>query len=102
MMSMTSPETALAQRVGDAIVRAFGPEYAGTDPVIRPSAHPQFGDYQANAAMGLAKRLGVSSRQAADKILANLDVADICSSADVAGPGFINLRLSDAWVTRAL
>jgi arginyl-tRNA synthetase len=102
MMSMTNPETALAQRVGDAIVRAFGEEYAGTDPVIRPSAQPQFGDYQSNAAMGLAKRLGLRSREVADKILANLDVADICSSADVAGPGFINLRLSDAWVKSAL
>ncbi len=99
---MTSPETVLAQKVGDAIAHAFGEEYAGTDPVIRPSAQPQFGDYQANAAMGLAKRLGLPSREVADKILANLDVADICSSADVAGPGFINLRLSDAWVTRAL
>ena len=99
---MTSPETALARRVGDAIAQAFGEEYAGTDPVVRPSAQSQFGDYQANGAMGLAKRLGLKSREVADKILVHLDVADICSSADVAGPGFINLRLSDGWVTTAL
>ena len=42
----------------DAIVHVLGEEYSGTDPVIRASRNPEFGDFQVNAAMGLGKKTG--------------------------------------------
>ncbi len=48
---MANPQEVLAERVHDAIVAAFGPEYGDADPLIRPSA---FADFQANAALPLA------------------------------------------------
>jgi len=54
---MTDPALLLAARFAEALGAAFGPEYAEVDPVIRPS---QFADYQANAALALAKRVGAS------------------------------------------
>ncbi len=102
MAVMTSPEAALRQRVGEAIAAAFGAEHADADPVIRVSAQPQYGDFQANGAMGLAKRLGRQSRQVADEIVAHLDSNGLIASAEVAGPGFVNLTLRDEWLAGAL
>ncbi|MCL4112941.1 UNVERIFIED_CONTAM: hypothetical protein GTU68_044955 [Idotea baltica] len=67
--------------------------------MIRPSADPKFGDFQANCAMPLAKKLGKSPRDIAAEIVAALDVSDICETPEVAGPGFINLKLKDDWIT---
>jgi arginyl-tRNA synthetase len=104
MAVVTSPEAALRQRVGDAIVAAFGPEYADADPVIRVSVQPQYGDFQANGAMGLAKRLGrpKESHQIAKEIVAHLGASDLVAKADVAGPGFVNLTVSDEWLAITL
>lgn len=90
-----SPSTVLAPRVSAAIERAFGPDFDGADPVLRPS---QFADVQVNAALALAKRVGTPPRDAAARILAELDLADVCSSVEVSGPGFLNLALRDDWV----
>jgi arginyl-tRNA synthetase len=92
---MADPQEVLAQRVQAAIAAAFGPDYAGTDPVIRPSA---FADFQSNAALPLAKLLGRPPRQVAEQISAHLDVAGVCESTQISGPGFINLTLSDDWI----
>jgi arginyl-tRNA synthetase len=94
---MPDPQLVLATRVQAAITAAFGPEFAGTDPVIRPS---QFADFQANVALPLAKRLGRKPRDVANEIAAKLDVGDVCTGLEVSGPGFINLTLSDAWIAR--
>ena len=59
---MASPSETVAPRVTAAIAAAFGgdhPELADADPVLRPS---QFADVQANAALALAKRLGLPPR----------------------------------------
>ncbi|MBN2579754.1 MAG: arginine--tRNA ligase [Pirellulales bacterium] len=63
--------------------------------LIRPAQDPKFGDYQANLAMPLGKRLGRPPRDVAAEILGRLDAADLCHPPEVAGPGFINLRLKD-------
>jgi arginyl-tRNA synthetase len=94
---MPDPQLVLAARVQAALVAAFGPEYADTDPVIRPS---QFADFQANVALPLAKRLGRKPRDVANEIVERLDVADLCTGLEVSGPGFINLTLSDDWIAR--
>jgi len=61
--------------------------------LVRPSQDPKFGDYQANLAMPLGKRLRRPPREVAAEIVARLDLADLCEPPEIAGPGFINLRL---------
>src|SRR3954469_25502967 len=92
---MSSPAQVLTERFRTALGAAFGPSYADTDPVIRPS---QFADLQANVALPLAKKLGRKPRDVADEITANLDTAGVVSEVQVSGPGFINLTLSDSWI----
>ncbi len=69
--------------------------------MIRPSGDAKFGDYQANFAMSLGKRLGRPPRDVAAEVVAKLDVADLCDAPEVAGPGFINLRVKDDWLADA-
>ncbi|MHC4572184.1 MAG: arginine--tRNA ligase, partial [Planctomycetota bacterium] len=61
--------------------------------IVRPSTDPKFGDYQANGVMALAKEIKTDPRKLAEKVVKNLDVDDICEQPEIAGPGFINLRL---------
>lgn len=70
--------------------------------LIQPAGNPQFGDYQANCAMPLGKELGRSPREVAQALLEALDVADFCHAPEIAGPGFVNLRLRDDWITASL
>ncbi|HQZ14717.1 MAG TPA: arginine--tRNA ligase [Acidimicrobiia bacterium] len=66
------------------------------DPVVRWSSKPEFGDFQINAAMGLAKKLGEKPHDIAKKILENLDLTGLSKKeAEIAGPGFINVFLSN-------
>ncbi|GAB3207035.1 arginine--tRNA ligase [Marinactinospora endophytica] len=92
---MADPQEVLSHRVQSALGAAFGPEYAETDPVIRPS---QFADFQANAALALAKRLGRKPRDVAAEIVERLDVDDVVREVEISGPGFINLTLRDEWI----
>ncbi|PUA80408.1 arginine--tRNA ligase [Nocardioides currus] len=94
---MTAPVDLLAPALSDAIARALGPEFAGADPVLRPS---QYADVQANAALALAKRVGASPRDVATRIVAEL--GDLPVSIDVSGPGFLNLTFDDAWIESLL
>ena len=95
---MADPQQVLSARVRDALVAAYGADYADADPLIRPSA---FADFQSNAALPLAKRLGRASRDIAGEIAARLDVADIAEPPTVSGPGFVNLTLRNDWIARA-
>ncbi|MEM6433130.1 MAG: arginine--tRNA ligase [Cyanobacteria bacterium P01_D01_bin.115] len=99
---MLSAIATLTARLEQALVNAFGSELQGTDPVLVPASNPKFGDYQANVAMALAKRLQTKPRAIAEQIVANLDVADICEPPEIAGPGFINLRLITAYLEAQL
>src|ERR1700677_5145389 len=92
---MADPQQVLAQRVHDAIVASFGPEYVDADPLIRPSA---FADFQANAALPLGKRVGTAPREVAAELAGALDVTDMCAEPVVSGPGFINFALRDDWI----
>jgi arginyl-tRNA synthetase len=97
--TVTSPATVLQQLVQGALVRALGEEYADTDPVLRPS---QFADFQANVALALAKKLGRPPREVADLIVEHLDASGVCHEPEVSGPGFVNLRLDEAWLGGAV
>ena len=71
-------------------------------PTLALSGKPQFGDYQANGAMGAAKRLKTNPRELAQKILDNLDLNGIADKLEIAGPGFINIYLSDKFLATVL
>jgi arginyl-tRNA synthetase len=92
---MADPQQVLAQRVHDAIVASFGPDFGDADPLIRPSS---FADFQANVALPLGKRLGRPPREVAAELAGRLDVSGVCEPPEVSGPGFINLRLRDDWI----
>ena len=66
---------------------------AGVDPELRPATRPQFGHLQSNVALRVANSEGKPPREIAARIVAELDIADLCEPPEVAGPGFINFRL---------
>jgi len=68
--------------------------------LIRRAQSPRFGDYQANLAMPLGKRLGRPPREVATQIVDRLQIDDICQPPEIAGPGFINLRLRDQYLAQ--
>ncbi|MCC6124505.1 MAG: arginine--tRNA ligase [Pirellulales bacterium] len=70
--------------------------------LIRRSQDAKFGDYQANVAMPLGKKLGKPPREVAANIIERLDIADLCQTPEIAGPGFINLRVKDEWLVERL
>ena len=92
---MTDPEAALGALAQQALAEEFGAEYASADPLIRPSA---FADFQSNVAMSLSKRLGRVPRDVATPVAARLAAAPAVAMAEVSGPGFINIALSDEWI----
>ncbi|HZQ56616.1 MAG TPA: arginine--tRNA ligase [Acidimicrobiales bacterium] len=99
---MADPQRMLAAAVSRAIVAALGAELEGVDPVIRPTSNPAFGDFQANFAMQLSKRLDRPSRELAEAVVNELDLGGLCERVEVAGPGFVNLALDDGWVAASV
>ena len=97
---MLDPQTELVQRFSDAIAAAFGAEHADVDPLIKAATNPEFGDYQANVAMSLAKQIKQKPRDVATAIADALDVGDLFDHPEIAGPGFINLRLKREYLGR--
>ncbi len=87
----------LSEKVSQAMIAAGAP--ADCEPQVRQSAKVQFGDYQANGMMAVAKRLGMAPRQLAEEVLKHLDLSGIASKVEIAGPGFINLFLDRQWLS---
>jgi arginyl-tRNA synthetase len=83
----------LAERVGEAV--------GSTVELERPK-DPSHGDFATNVAMRSAKALGRPPRDLAGELAAQIAGLDEIASAEVAGPGFINLRVSDAFFLDAL
>src|SRR5687768_12491230 len=79
----------LGGRLGAAFADVAG---EAADPVVRRS---QRADFQADGALALARRLGRSPRDVASAVLDRADLTDLCSAAEIAGPGFINLTVAD-------
>jgi arginyl-tRNA synthetase len=71
-------------------------------PLINLSGKPQFGDYQMNGAMGAAKYLNANPRELAQKILDEVDLGEIAEKTDIAGPGFINITVKNAFIAKSL
>ena len=92
----------LEARVQSALVEAYGDEYANTDPLITPATKAEFGDYQCNVAMSLAKRLKSSPRDVAATIVATVKLDEYFETPEIAGPGFLNLRLTEPFLQSQL
>ncbi|EAA8277525.1 arginine--tRNA ligase [Salmonella enterica] len=86
----------LSEKVSQAMIAAGAP--ADCEPQVRQSAKVQFGDYQANGMMAVAKKLGMAPRQLAEQVLTHLDLSGIASKVEIAGPGFINIFLDPAFL----
>ncbi|MGG8250176.1 arginine--tRNA ligase [Klebsiella aerogenes] len=86
----------LSEKVSQALIAAGAP--ADCEPQVRQSAKVQFGDYQANGVMAVAKKLGMSPRQLAEQVLSHLDLNGIANKVEIAGPGFINIFLDPAFL----
>lgn len=93
MVSMSSLPSLLSQRV-QAV--------AGADPELRPATKPQFGHFQSNVALRLAKQEGAKPRDVAQRIVDALDLDDLCETPEIAGPGFINFRLRSDVLARTV
>lgn len=91
-------------RFKQALTNIEGAE--GTAAPLARSNRPEFGEYQFNGAMALAKKLKSNPREIAQQILEAVELDDIAESLDIAGPGFINVKLKPQWlgaqVTKAL
>ena len=80
-----------------AMQRAFPEATAELEPALGPASKPEFGDFQANGALPLAKPLKQAPRQIATAIVEQLQAdpafTDLCLEPQIAGPGFINLTI---------
>jgi arginyl-tRNA synthetase len=99
---MISTHIYLETQLTNAIITAFGSEFIGTNPLLSKATNPKFGDYQANAAMGLAKKLGKPPYEIAKEIIDNLNVSKIAEPPQIAGAGFINITLKPIYVNDCL
>ncbi|CAM3758197.1 arginine--tRNA ligase [Parendozoicomonas haliclonae] len=90
----------LDQKITAALVAAGAPE--GSQAMMRQSARAQFGDYQSNGVMPVAKKLGMNPRELAQKVIDNLDLGDASEKVEIAGPGFINIFLKPEWMAEKL
>lgn len=70
--------------------------------LVVPSQDPKFGDYQINCAMALGKSLKRPPREVAQELVGRLKVDDFCNPPEIAGPGFINLKLKDDYLVGLL
>ncbi len=103
---MKSVLDTLEQRISAVITEVTGKK--GCSALVRPATDARFGDYQVNGVMPLAKQLKTNPRKLAEQIVAKLNSAtadklsDICETPEIAGPGFINLRLKPEFVAANL
>ncbi|MGW5668642.1 arginine--tRNA ligase [Micromonospora sp. NPDC003776] len=82
-------EKLLTDRLAPAFETVAG---VPVDPVVRRS---QRADFQSDAALALARRLGRPPRTIAAEVLERAELADLCAAAEVSGPGFLNLTVAD-------
>ncbi|MBE9238363.1 arginine--tRNA ligase [Anabaena aphanizomenioides LEGE 00250] len=99
---MNATQEKLKLKLQQALVTAFGADYTQVDPILVPASNPKFGDFQANVALSLSKKLGMQPRAIATAIVEKLDVSEICEPPEIAGPGFINLKLQTSYLEAQL
>jgi arginyl-tRNA synthetase len=95
-MNLT-PQAELTRRLHEAMVACGLPPERGE---VVAAADTRFGDYQANAAMVLAKQNRTNPRELAQQIADYFECGDVCDKPEIAGPGFLNFRLRPEWIAR--
>ncbi len=96
---MADPIVYVEQRIAAAFAKVAGAKADGIDTAVRSSDRA---DAQVNGSIALAKAMGLTPRDVATKVLEVADLKDICSDAQVAGPGFINLTFQNEFLAREL
>lgn len=91
----------IRQRFGQAL-EGWVAEPEAASRLVTLARDPQHGDYQANIAMNLKAELGRPPREIASELVERVELADICEPLEVAGPGFINLRLRNDFLSQQL
>jgi len=93
--------TLLDTKITEALHNAGADE--NTTAIVKISARPEFGDYQANGIMGAAKKLKINPRGLASKVLESLEssgaLREVAEKIEIAGPGFLNIHLKNAWIS---
>jgi arginyl-tRNA synthetase len=97
---MKSAVGILEERISAAMKAVAGRDDCAA--IVRTATDTRFGDYQSNGVMALAKKLKTNPHKLAEEVVKNLDLSDICKPPEVAGPGFINLRLKAEFVAGEL
>ncbi|MEM8874141.1 MAG: arginine--tRNA ligase [Planctomycetota bacterium] len=95
-------ETAFTDAIAQVCAEVSGFDRCEINAAVAPSANPKFGDYQCNAAMGLAKKLGRKPRDIAQDIVDKFAACAMVEKLEIAGPGFINVTLSPVWIAGQL
>lgn len=95
---MFNIKQSLEQLMSSAIDQASG--LSGSKGHVIYATRAEFGDYQANGVMAVAKQLKTNPRELANRVLENIPANDLIARAEVAGPGFINLFLHDAYLAQ--
>ncbi len=90
----------LDDRISAALQAAGAPDSVSA--IVKPSARPEFGDYQANGVMAAAKQLRMNPRELAAKALEQLDISELADKVEIAGPGFLNIHLKPEWLAQRL
>jgi len=90
---------ALQERFHDALT-GLVPDPAPYAAMVKPAQDARHGDYQANCAMSLGKVLGQPPREVAQTLVERLRLDDLLEPPEIAGPGFINLRLRTDWLAQ--
>jgi len=89
-------------RAAFAAATPEGAEASAFAAAVRPSTDPKFGDYQANGCMAIAKAARKNPHALALDVASRVDLAPLAGTPEVAGPGFLNVRLRDDWISQAL
>src|SRR3954468_9876620 len=89
-------------RVSFAAATPEGADAAAFAAAVRQSTDSKFGDYQANGCMALAKAARKNPREVAQGVAVAVDLGPMADAPEIAGPGFLNVRLRDEWIRETL
>ncbi len=93
----------LKSKLDDIIKKAFIDAEINEMPMaVTEAGKPEFGDYQFNGAMALAKKMGKNPRDIASNIISHIDITGMIAKVDIAGPGFINIWIDSKWAQQIL
>lgn len=90
----------VTERFKAALIAVSGRE--SVDPIVQVAGRPEFGDYQVNGVMGLAKSMGCKPRELAEQVIQKIDAQGLIAKMEVAGPGFINVTLDAHYIISEL